>query len=72
MWGRSCLSCWYVRSAQSLWRVLKIQALVYLFQMVVILYPPFAIFNVFHAHFIQKREEDFSKRLFVEKRRAFG
>ena len=45
----------------------KIQALVYLFQMVVILYPPFAIFSVFHAHFIQKRGEDFSKRLFVEK-----
>ena len=45
----------------------KIQALVYLFQMVVILYPPFAIFSVFNAHFIQKRGEDFSKRLFVEK-----
>ena len=45
----------------------KTQALIYLFQVAVILYPPFAIFSVFHAHFVQKRGEDLSKRLFVEK-----
>jgi hypothetical protein len=33
--------------------------------MVVILYPSFAIFSVFHAHFIQKRGEDLSKTLFT-------
>jgi hypothetical protein len=43
------------------------QALIYLFQVAIILYPPFAIFSVFHAHFIQKRAEDLSKRLFVQK-----
>jgi hypothetical protein len=45
----------------------KTQALIYLFQIVVILYPSFAIFSVSHAHFIQRRGEDLSKRLFVEK-----
>jgi hypothetical protein len=45
----------------------KMQALTYLFQMIVILYPSFTIFSVFHAHFIQPRAEDLSKRLFVEK-----
>ena len=44
----------------------KIQALIYLFQIIVILYPPFAIFSVSHAHFVQKRAEDLSKRLFIE------
>jgi hypothetical protein len=43
------------------------QALLYLFQVAVILYPPFAIFSIFHTHFVQKRAEDLSKRLFVEK-----
>ena len=45
----------------------KIQALVYLFQMVVILYPSFTVFSVLHTHFVQRRGEDLSKRLFVEK-----
>jgi hypothetical protein len=45
----------------------KVQALIYLFQVVVILYPPFAVFSVFHAHFIQRRAEDLSKRLNVGK-----
>jgi hypothetical protein len=45
----------------------KVQALLYLFQVVVILYPPFAVFSVFHAHFVQRRAEDLSKRLNVEK-----
>jgi hypothetical protein len=43
----------------------KTQALLYLFQVAVILYPSFAIFSVFHAHFVQKRREDLSKRLIV-------
>lgn len=42
----------------------KMQALIYLFQMVVILYPPFTVFSIFHAHFVQKRTEDLSRRLF--------
>jgi hypothetical protein len=45
----------------------KMQALIYLFQMVVILYPPFAIFSVFHNHFIRSKAESLSKRLFVQK-----
>ena len=47
----------------------KVQALVYLFQMVVILYPSFTVFSVLHAHFVQKRAEALSKRLFFEKGR---
>jgi hypothetical protein len=45
----------------------KPEALIYLFQIVVILYPPFTIFSIFHAHFVQKKARDFSKRLFLEK-----
>jgi len=45
----------------------KIQALVYLFQMVVILYPSFTVFSVLHVHFVQKRAEALSKRLFIER-----
>jgi hypothetical protein len=45
----------------------KMQALIYLFQMVVILYPSFTVFSVLHAHFVQKRGEELSKRLNVEK-----
>jgi hypothetical protein len=45
----------------------KIQALIYLFQIVVILYPPFTFFSIFHAHFVQKRAEDLSKTLFTGK-----
>jgi len=33
----------------------KAEAFVYLFQIVVILYPPFAVFSAFHNHFLQKR-----------------
>jgi len=43
----------------------RLQALIYLFQIIVILYPPFAIFSVFHAHFVRKRAEDLSKTLFT-------
>jgi len=45
----------------------KTGALLYLFQIVVILYPPFAIFSIFHAHFVQRRAENLLKRLFGEK-----
>jgi hypothetical protein len=45
------------------------EALFYLFQMVLILYPPFTVFSVFHAHFIQKRISLFSSVLSLEKLR---
>jgi hypothetical protein len=45
----------------------KIQALIYLFQIIVMLYPSLTVFSIFHAHFIQSRAESLSKRLHVEK-----
>jgi hypothetical protein len=45
----------------------KTQALTYLFQMVVILYPSFTVFSVLHARFVQKKAGDLSKGLFIEK-----
>ncbi|HUL36877.1 MAG TPA: hypothetical protein VLW47_04265 [Thermodesulfobacteriota bacterium] len=45
----------------------KMQALTYLFQMVVILYPSFTVFSVLHAHFVQGKAEDLSKGLFIKK-----
>ena len=33
----------------------RTEALMYLFQIIVILYPPFAFFSIFHAHFLEKR-----------------
>ena len=45
----------------------KMQALTYLFQMIVILYPSFTVFSVLHAHFLQKKARDLSKRLFFER-----
>ena len=45
----------------------KAQALLYLSQVAVILYPPFAVFSVFHTHFLQKRGETLLDRLFIEK-----
>lgn len=46
----------------------RTETLLYLFQIVVILYPPFAIFSIFHAHFVRRNIESLSKRLFPEKR----
>jgi len=46
----------------------RTETLVYLFQIVVILYPPFAIFSVLHAHFVRRNIESLSKKLFPEKR----
>jgi len=45
----------------------KTEALVYLFQVAVILYPPFAVFSVFHTHFLQKRGETLLHRLLNKK-----
>ena len=45
----------------------RMEALVYLFQIVVILYPPFAVFSVFHTHFLQKRGETLLHRLLNKK-----
>jgi len=46
----------------------RTETLVYLFQIVVILYPPFAIFSIFHAHFVRRNIESLSRKLFPEKR----
>jgi hypothetical protein len=45
----------------------KMEALVYLSQIAVILYPPFAVFSVFHTHFLQKRGEPLLHRLLIKK-----
>jgi len=45
----------------------KMQALIYLLQIIVMLYPPFTVFSILHAHFIQRRAENLSKRLFVRR-----
>ena len=45
----------------------KTEALVYLFQIAVILYPPFAVLSVFHTHFLQKRGETLLHRLLNKK-----
>lgn len=45
----------------------RAEAFVYLFQIVVILYPPFAVFSVFHTHFLQKRGESLLHRLLSKK-----
>ena len=45
----------------------RTEAFVYLLQIVVILYPPFAVFSVFHIHFVQKRGEFLLNRLLNKK-----
>lgn len=45
----------------------RMEAFVYLFQIVVILYPPFAVFSVFHTHFLQKRGEPLLHKLLNKK-----
>jgi hypothetical protein len=42
----------------------KTEALLYLFQIVVILYPPFTVFSIFHAHFVRRNIGSLSRRLF--------
>lgn len=46
----------------------KTQAVIYLFQIIVILYPPFTVFSIFHAHFVQRRAENLLEKLFIGKR----
>jgi len=46
----------------------KTEALIYLFQIVVILYPPFTIFSVFHTHFLRRNIESLLRKIFPEKR----
>lgn len=46
----------------------KMEAFVYLFQIVVILYPPFAVFSVFHLHFLEKRGGTLIHRLLNKER----
>ncbi len=43
------------------------QAFVFLFRIVVILYPPFAVFAVMHFRFLRGREEQFSERTSLRK-----
>ncbi len=43
------------------------EALLYLFQVTVILYPPFTVFSVFHTHFLQRRAESLLNRLLNKK-----
>lgn len=38
----------------------KVQALIYLFKTIVVLYPPFVVFAVFHNHFIRSKTVYFS------------
>ena len=45
----------------------KMQALAYLFQMIIILYPSFTIFSVLHAHFVREKAGELSRRLFIKK-----
>lgn len=45
----------------------KGEALLYLFEIVVILYPPFAFFSVFHLHFLEKRGGSLLDRLITRK-----
>ena len=48
-------------------RFSRMQAVTYLFQMIVILYPSFTVFSIFHAHLVQKKAEDLSKGLFIKR-----
>jgi hypothetical protein len=43
------------------------QALIFLFRIVMILYPPFAVFAIMHFRFLRGREEHFSERTLVKK-----
>jgi hypothetical protein len=44
------------------------QAVLYLIQIAVILYPPFTVFSVFHDHFLQKRGKTLLDRLLIKER----
>jgi len=41
----------------------RLMAVQYIAQMVIVLYPPFVVFNVFHARYLANREENLLRRL---------
>ncbi len=43
------------------------QVFIYLFKTVIILYPPFTVFAVFHTYFLKNRAEYFSKKISLKK-----
>jgi hypothetical protein len=43
------------------------QAFIFLFRIVIILYPPFAVFAVLHFRFVRSREDHFSERTSLKK-----
>jgi hypothetical protein len=49
----------------------KVQALIYLFKTIVILYPPFVVFAVFHTHFIRSKVAYFLTKGAVKKGRIW-
>ncbi len=44
-----------------------LRVLSFLFKTVIILYPPFTVFTVFHMHFLKNGAEHFSKGLSLTK-----
>ena len=44
-----------------------IQVFNYLFRIVIILYPPFMVFTIFHAHFVENRAAYFSQKASLKK-----
>ena len=44
-----------------------LQVFIYLFKTVIILYPPFTVFTVFHAHFLRNKAEYFSEKASLRK-----
>jgi hypothetical protein len=49
----------------------KVQAFTYLFKSIVILYPPFVVFAVFHAHFIGNKKVYFSTNWMLKRGRIW-
>jgi len=49
----------------------KVQAFIYLFKTIVILYPPFVVFAVFHTHFIRSKVANFSTKGALKKGRIW-
>jgi hypothetical protein len=49
----------------------KVQALTYLFKTIVVLYPPFVVFTVFHNHFIRSKMVYFSATAKLKKGRIW-
>ena len=49
----------------------RVQAFIYLFKTIVILYPPFVVFAVFHTHFIRSKAVHFSTKGTLKKGRIW-